>query len=111
MPTEGHARRKGGAHNGFGQLALRFRVRGVGGFLRLIGQLITLLRPQFITSGNLSAIISNAAILTIVAAAQAVVLITRNLDVSVGSIMGFSAYLIADFAARHPDAGPLLMLM
>ena len=70
-----------------------------------------MLRPQFITPGNLSAIISNAAILAIVAAAQAVVLITRNLDVSVGSIMGFSAYLTADFAARHPHVGLALVLL
>ena len=63
------------------------------------------------TPGNLSAIISNAAILAIVAAAQAVVLITRNLDVSVGSIMGFAAYLTADFAARHPGIGGALVLM
>ena len=111
MLTEGATAANDEAHKGFGQFALRFRVSGVAGFLLLLGVAFTLLRPQFITPGNLGAIISNAAILAIVAAAQAVVLITRNLDVSVGSIMGFSAYLTADFAARHPDAGPLLMLM
>ena len=111
MFTEGATVPNDEARKGFGQFVLRFRVSGVAGFLLLLGLAFTLLRPQFITPGNLSAIISNAAILAIVAAAQAVVLITRNLDVSVGSIMGFSAYLTADFAARHPDAGPLLMLM
>src|ERR1700693_377657 len=111
MLTEGATAPHDEAQKGFGQFALKFRVSGVAGFLLLLGLAFTLLRPQFITPGNLSAIISNAAILAIVAAAQAVVLITRNLDVSVGSIMGFSAYLTADFAARHPDAGPLLMLM
>ena len=38
-------------------------------------------------------------------------LITRNLDVSVGSIMGFAAYLTADFAAQHQGIGPVLVLM
>ena len=47
----------------------------------------------------------------IVAAAQAVILITRNLDVSVGSIMGFAAYLTADFAARNHGVGAALVLM
>ncbi len=70
-----------------------------------------MLTPLFLTPQNLSAIISNAAILAIVAAGQAVVLFTRNLDVSVGSIMGFAAYLTADFAAKNPGVGPLLILM
>ena len=73
-------------------------------FLVLLGVVFSLLSPQFLTAQNLSAIVSNAAILAIVAAAQAVVLITRNLDVSVGSIMGFAAYLTADFAAQPSRA-------
>jgi rhamnose transport system permease protein len=93
------------------RLALRLRVSGVLAFLILLGAVFALLSPQFLTAQNLSAIVSNAAILAIVAAAQAVILITRNLDVSVGSIMGFAAYLTADFAASHAGIGPELVLM
>jgi rhamnose transport system permease protein len=96
---------------GFGRLALRFRVSGVLAFLVLLGAVFAVLSPQFLTPQNLSAIISNAAILAIVAAAQAVVLLTRNLDVSVGSIMGFAAYITADFAAQHQGIGPVLVLL
>jgi rhamnose transport system permease protein len=91
MLTKDAALPDGEARKGLSQFALRFRVSGVAAFLLLLGLAFTLLRPHFIEPGNLSAIISNAAILAIVAAAQALVLITRNLDVSVGSIMGFSA--------------------
>jgi ribose/xylose/arabinose/galactoside ABC-type transport system permease subunit len=111
MLTKDAALPDGEARKGLSQFALRFRVSGVAAFLLLLGLAFTLLRPHFIEPGNLSAIISNAAILAIVAAAQALVLITRNLDVSVGSIMGFSAYLTADFAARHPDVGIALILL
>lgn len=112
MPIESRAAPDDGAsRRGLGQLALRFRVSGVAGFLVLLCVAFALLRPAFMTPGNLKAIISNAAILAIVAAAQAVVLITRNLDVSVGSIMGFAAYLTADFAAHHPGVGGALLLM
>ena len=93
------------AQRSLGQFALRFRVSGVLAFLILLCAGFAVLRPQFLTPENLSAILSNAAILMIVAAAQAVILITRNLDVSVGSIMGFAAYLTADFAARHHGVG------
>jgi rhamnose transport system permease protein len=94
-----------------GQFALRLRVSGVLAFLILLGAAFALLRPQFVTPTNLSAILSNSAILMIVAGAQGVLLITRNLDVSVGSIMGFAAYLTADFAARHQGIGASLVLM
>ena len=43
---------------------------------------------RFLTAQNLSVIASNAAILAIVACAQALVLLTRNLDVSVGFDQG-----------------------
>ena len=104
LPTEA-------AQKSLGQFALRFRVSGVLAFLILLSAGFAVLRPQFLTPENLSAILSNAAILMIVAAAQAVILITRNLDVSVGSIMGFAAYLTADYASRHQDIGPALVLM
>src|SRR5271166_2339593 len=104
LPVEGPQR-------SLGQFALRFRVSGVLAFLILLGAGFALLRPQFLTPANLSAILSNSAILMIVASAQAVILITRNLDVSVGSIMGFAAYLTADFAARHQGIGASLVLM
>ncbi|HEY0793531.1 MAG TPA: ABC transporter permease [Chthoniobacterales bacterium] len=94
-----------------GELALRVRVSGVLAFLLIIGAIFSLRSSQFLTPQNLGVIASNAAILAVVAAAQAVVLITRNVDVSVGSMMGFSAYLTCDFAARHQNAGAELILM
>src|SRR5438270_587921 len=88
-----------------GEVALRLRVSGVLAFLLILGLGFSLLSGQFLTPQNLSVVASNAAILAIVACAQAMVLLTRNLDVSVGSIMGLAAYLTADYAARHPGAG------
>ncbi len=96
---------------GFSEFALRLRVSGVLAFLLLIGCLFSLLTPRFFTTQNATAIASNAAILSIVAAAQAIVLLTRNVDVSVGSMMGFTAYLTADYASRHPNVGAELVLL
>ena len=95
----------------FSEFALRLRVSGVLAFLFIIGVVFSLLTPQFFTVQNASAIASNAAILSIVAAAQAIVLLTRNVDVSVGSMMGFTAYLTADYASRHPNVGAELVLL
>jgi rhamnose transport system permease protein len=95
----------------FSELALKLRVSGVLVFLLLIGGVFSLLTPRFLTTQNLLVIASNGAILMIVAAAQAIVLFTRNVDVSVGSIMGLTAYLSADYAAKHPGVGAELVLI
>jgi rhamnose transport system permease protein len=93
------------------EMALRIRVSGVLAFLLIIGVIFSFLTSRFLGAQNATVILSNAAILAIVAAGQAIVLLTRNVDVSVGSIMGFSAYLTADYAAKHPGAGAELVLM
>ena len=54
---------------------------------------------------NLTALAMDAALLTIVAAGQMLVLITRNIDLSVASVIGLAAYLSADLLRDHPNAG------
>jgi rhamnose transport system permease protein len=93
------------------ELALRVRVLGVSGFMVLLAIVFTLLTPRFLTVDNLLVVAFNAAILAIVATAISVVLLTRNLDLSVGSVMGLAGYLWADIASQAPDAGPLLLLV
>ena len=94
-----------------GEMALQLRFTGVIAFLVVLGAVFSVLNGRFATGQNLTVIASNASILAIVAAAQALVLLTRNLDVSVGSIMGLTAYLSADYAAHHPDIGAELVVI
>ncbi len=96
---------------GLAASALRLRITGVVAFVILLAVVFSSLVPRFAAPQNVEVIASNASILAIVAAAQAVVLLTRNLDVSVGSIMGFTAYLSADYAARHPHVGIELVVI
>ena len=91
----------------FTEFVLRLREAGVLVFLVVLGTLFSALTATFLTVQNLTTVASSAAILAIAACAQAIVLLTRNLDVSVGSMMGFVAYLSADYAARHPAITPL----
>ena len=72
------------------------------GVMILLGLAFGLMTDRFLSVQNLTIVASSAAILAIAACAQAIVLITRNLDVSVGSMMGLVAYLTADWAATHP---------
>jgi rhamnose transport system permease protein len=88
------------------QFVLRLREAGVVVFLVLLGLTFGLLNERFLSVQNLTIVASSAAILAIAACAQGVVLITRNLDVSVGSMMGLVAYLTADWTANHPGISP-----
>jgi rhamnose transport system ATP-binding protein len=68
---------------------------------------VMLLNPRMISAENLTAIAMDAALLMIVAVAQMLVLLTRNIDLSVSSIIGLSAYGAARFMHLHPESPPL----
>lgn len=68
---------------------------------------VTLLNPRMMSPDNLTAVAMDAALLMIVAMAQMLVLLTRNIDLSVASVIGLSAYGAASFMHGHPDAAVL----
>ena len=51
---------------------------------------------------------TSVVIVAILAAAQSLVIIGRNIDLSAGSIVGVAAYLTGDFLAANTSVGPLL---
>jgi rhamnose transport system permease protein len=93
------------------ELALRVRVLGVSVFMLILAVIFTIANARFMTVDNLLVVAFNAAILATVAVAVSIVLITRNLDLSVGSVMGLAGYLWADASANLGDLGPPLLLL
>lgn len=61
--------------------------------------------PRMLGGSNLDAIAMDAALLTIVAVGQMLVIITRNIDLSVASVIGLAAYVSADLLRIHPGLG------
>ncbi|MEZ5797879.1 MAG: ABC transporter permease [Paracoccaceae bacterium] len=53
---------------------------------------------------------TSAAVVLPVAAGQALVVLTRNIDLSVGSIMGVVAYVVGQSLASMPDLPPVLVV-
>jgi ribose/xylose/arabinose/galactoside ABC-type transport system permease subunit len=62
---------------------------------------------SLITAGQ---ILNNMAIVVIVGIGLALVLLTRNIDVSVGSMVGLTAYFAADFAVKNPEL-PIIVVV
>ena len=90
---------------------LRFRVFSVFFSFLVVFAVFALTTSNFFTLQNTKIIAFNASILIIAAAGEAFVVTTRNLDVSVGSIMGLAGYSVAKYAAAHANAGVELILL
>ncbi|MCK6210857.1 ABC transporter permease [Georgenia sp. EYE_87] len=56
----------------------------------LLFALVALVHPSFVSGGNLARIANSTVILALLAAGSAIVIITRNIDVSVGSTLALS---------------------
>ena len=71
---------------------------------------VSALNPRMLSGSNLTALSMDAALLSIVAAAQMLVIITRNIDLSVASVIGLAAYISAATLRAHPDLNIIFAL-
>ena len=56
-------------------------------------------------------IASSVTVIAIVAVGQTLVVLTRNIDLSVGSIVGFTAYFVGTLIANNNDLHPLVAIL
>ena len=61
----------------------------------VLGALVSLAAPQFLTVDNISQVAVLASIVAVAAVGEALVVITRNVDLSVEAMMGLVAYCVA----------------
>lgn len=52
---------------------------------------------------------SSVAIMALIATAQTLVILTRNIDLSIGSIVGFAAFATGSFVSNNPEINPVLL--
>lgn len=78
------------------------RIREVPVFLALV--LVVLItgiaNPEFFTVSGLQDVLLGVAIITVLAVAQTLVIVMKHIDLSVGSTIGFTAFLIGDASSR-----------
>jgi rhamnose transport system permease protein len=92
--------------------ALRVRELGIIGALALLVTVTAVLEPRFIEADSLRNLALNASIFAILAVGQTLVIITRNVDLSMGSVLGLSAFLAGDLLSKHPGlALPVVFLL
>jgi rhamnose transport system permease protein len=86
-------------------VAVLGRVREAGLLIALAAIVIgvTASEPRFASVNNVRQILLSVSILAIVAIGQTLVVLTRNIDLSVASIVGLVAYEVRDILGHNPE--------
>ena len=77
----------------------------------VLGGLVTLTAPQFLTVSNLSQVAVLASVIAVAAVGEALVVITRNVDLSVEATIGLVAYAVARVLELHALDAPAAIAM
>ena len=90
---------------------VRFREAGISVFILLLVIGVTLRAPSFLTADNFEDILLNISVLAIVALGQTMVIITHGIDLSVSSIIGLVAMMVAFVVKQNPEMPVLLSVV
>jgi rhamnose transport system permease protein len=84
------------------ELLLRFRELGIVLALVLVVGATTVDNHLFLSTTNIQQILSGASIIALLAIGETIVIVTRNVDLSIGSVLGISAYATGVLYRNHP---------
>jgi rhamnose transport system ATP-binding protein len=110
-PTE--AAMVSSASNSRGLVERIMRVPELGLVLALfvICAAVTMREPRFLQAANLEQVALSATLVCIVALGEAVVIIARQVDLSVGAMVAASAFISAEWLEHHPDGWILFVIL
>lgn len=86
----------------------RLREAGIAAVIILLIAVFGVLNPLFLNPENLGSIVLSVGILMILAVGQMLVIVTRNIDLSVGSVLGLSA-MVMGMVGRDLPQMPIYM--
>jgi rhamnose transport system permease protein len=87
------------------------RELGILAALVLLVGVTLIANPRFLSGQNVRDLMLSAAILIVLAAGQTMVIITRNVDLSVGSVLGLSAYATGTLLVDNPGTPVVLAIL
>jgi rhamnose transport system permease protein len=91
------------------ELLLRFRELGIVLALVIVVGATTIDNHLFLSATSVQQLLSGAAIVALLAIGETIVVVTRNVDLSIGSVLGISAYAVGVLYRDHPHV-PLLVV-
>jgi rhamnose transport system permease protein len=97
--VEAAAGRGGGR---FVEVAFRVRELGILAALALVVIVTTVVNPRFLSGQSIRDLLLNAAIIALLTVGQTLVVVTRNVDLSVGSVLGLTAFMTGNLFLGRP---------
>jgi len=108
---KGVIERRSSSH-AFAEFLARFRELGIVLALVIVVGATTIDNHLFLSAANVQQILAGSAIIALLAIGETIVIITRNVDLSIGSILGISAYATGVLYHHHPGiALPVVFLV
>jgi rhamnose transport system permease protein len=102
MTTQAIAPAPGATTSGRLDSLLRARELGIGLAILVVFGLTTLNNHAFAHAGSIQQLLVGASLIALLGVGETMVIVTRNVDLSVGSIVGLSAYIVGDlFKHQH----------
>ena len=80
----------------FTSLVFRAREFGIFGILIVFVLLTTLIKPRFLAAQNIKFILIDTTIFALLALGETMVVISKNVDLSIGSVLGLSAFVASN---------------
>ena len=96
------ARSGGGLARRAGAL-LRAREAGIAVLIVVVFVVATVKNDAFASAHSIQQLLTGAAIIALLCVGETMVIVTRNVDLSVGSVVGISAYVVGMSFRDHPD--------
>jgi rhamnose transport system permease protein len=90
---------------------LQFRELAIAVATVLVFTLTWLNNSSFGGSASIQQLLSGPSVVIILAVGETLVIVTRNVDLSIGSILGLSAYLVGDLFVHYPTMPVVVALV
>ena len=89
----------------------KFRELGLLAFIILLCIVVQTKNSSFLTVGNITDMMTNTAILSILALGMMLVLITRGIDLSIGATLALSGMIVAQTVSIYSGLHPVLAIL
>jgi rhamnose transport system permease protein len=102
--VQGQVEAAAGGRSGSRLVEVAFRVRELGilAALVLVVAVTTAVNPRFLSVQSIRDLLLNASIIALLTVGQTLVVVTRNVDLSVGSVLGLTAFMTGTLFVGRP---------
>jgi rhamnose transport system permease protein len=86
-----------------GASLLRAREASIAVAVLVVFGVTSLYNPSFADANSIQQLLSGASVIALLGVGETLVIITRNVDLSVGSVLGIAAYTVGDIFLHNPS--------